>query len=268
MSSLDIGKIKFTWRGPYNDATAYEFDDVVYHDGSAFICVAETPVTASTPSDVSADWDKIAQGSDLGAITDLTAGDMVYFDGTDFTRVPVGNDNQILQQASGAPSWVNGPAVLQQNVYCDRSSRTSTNGNAHYFGGTEFSCTITPKNPNSIIRIDITLFGETNGHNTAFYVQYNINETGWTDMKLGLYGQVGSFKVGSYPDSDYASTPHTYNYSTADQFSTTDPIAFRLIHYNGNTFYYNRAVNSSYESGTSMIALSEINPDNGIIEWR
>ena len=35
MATLDLGKIKFVWRGAYNGATTYEVDDVVSYQGSS-----------------------------------------------------------------------------------------------------------------------------------------------------------------------------------------------------------------------------------------
>ena len=38
MAILDLGKIKLLWRGAWASATAYEKDDVVYNNGSVWIC--------------------------------------------------------------------------------------------------------------------------------------------------------------------------------------------------------------------------------------
>ena len=36
--AVDLGKIRFVWRGNYDAATTYTKDDVVYQDGSAYVC--------------------------------------------------------------------------------------------------------------------------------------------------------------------------------------------------------------------------------------
>ena len=36
MATIDLGKIKITWRGTYN-STAYCVDDAVYYSGSSWI---------------------------------------------------------------------------------------------------------------------------------------------------------------------------------------------------------------------------------------
>ena len=52
MATIDLGKIKFNWRGTYAGGTAYVPDDVVYYVdgsvGSSYMCVANT--TGNAPS--------------------------------------------------------------------------------------------------------------------------------------------------------------------------------------------------------------------------
>lgn len=45
MATVDLGKIKFTWRGTYADTTVYEADDVVYSGSSSFVYIGTaTPI--------------------------------------------------------------------------------------------------------------------------------------------------------------------------------------------------------------------------------
>lgn len=101
---VDVGKIKFLWRGNYDAATTYTNDDVVYYGGSAWVNVVPANLdgtagssTGQTPATASSHWNKMAQGSDLGSLTGLSAGDLVYFDGADFQRIPAGSQYQFLQ---------------------------------------------------------------------------------------------------------------------------------------------------------------------------
>lgn len=107
--NIDVGKIKFTWKGTYDAATTYEKDDVVYHDGDSWVCVigpdaygnAQT-VTGTTPSSsATAEWNKMAQGADLGSLTGLAAGSVVYYDGSDFINLGVGSQGQALLVGAG-----------------------------------------------------------------------------------------------------------------------------------------------------------------------
>lgn len=104
--AVDLGKIKFNWQGNYNAATTYTRDDVVYHNGSAYICVVASSVNQD-PTTNTAQWNKMAQGSDLGSLTGLAAGSLVYYDGSDFVNLGVGTAGQKLVVNSGAtaPEW-------------------------------------------------------------------------------------------------------------------------------------------------------------------
>ena len=46
--SVDLGKIKFNWRGDWSPSTAYTKDDVVNYNGASFVCVADN--TGNTPN--------------------------------------------------------------------------------------------------------------------------------------------------------------------------------------------------------------------------
>jgi hypothetical protein len=50
--TIDVGKIKLSWKGTYSAGTAYEPDDLVYYQdgltGSTYICVVNS--TGNTPS--------------------------------------------------------------------------------------------------------------------------------------------------------------------------------------------------------------------------
>jgi hypothetical protein len=40
------------------------------------------------------------------SIEDQTVGDMVYFDGIDWVRIPLGSEGDVLTLVSGVPTWV------------------------------------------------------------------------------------------------------------------------------------------------------------------
>jgi hypothetical protein len=48
MATVNIGKIKFNWKGTYSGATAYVVDDVVESSGSSYICILASTGNAST----------------------------------------------------------------------------------------------------------------------------------------------------------------------------------------------------------------------------
>lgn len=46
MATVDLGKIKFTWTGAYNDSTTYQADDVASYGGSSWVCKKDFTVAA------------------------------------------------------------------------------------------------------------------------------------------------------------------------------------------------------------------------------
>lgn len=121
--NIDVGKIKFTWKGTYDAATTYEKDDVVYNAGDSWVCVigpdaygnAQTVTGTAPSSSATAEWNKMAQGSDLGNISGLTTGDTFYYNGTDFTRLGIGTAGQALKvnAAANAPEWADSNAQYE-----------------------------------------------------------------------------------------------------------------------------------------------------------
>jgi len=107
MSTLDLGKIKLVWRGPYDNSTAYTPDDVVSSGGSSYICILASTGNAVTNTTY---WNVLAQagtdGTDVGT-TLTTQGDILYRDGSGLQRLAAGTSGQVLQTGgSGAnPSW-------------------------------------------------------------------------------------------------------------------------------------------------------------------
>ena len=108
MAQVNLGSIKFNWKGAYNAGTAYAIDDVVSYNGSSY--VAKTATTGNLPT-VTANWDIMSSagtngtngsdGTDVGT-TLTTQGDILYRDGSGLQRLPKGTAGQVLQMNSGA----------------------------------------------------------------------------------------------------------------------------------------------------------------------
>jgi alpha-tubulin suppressor-like RCC1 family protein len=46
VATVDLGKIKFTWTGAYNNSTVYQADDVASNGGSSWVCILDFTVEA------------------------------------------------------------------------------------------------------------------------------------------------------------------------------------------------------------------------------
>ena len=98
MATLDLGKIKFTWRNNYSGATAYEKDDVVKYNESVYICKLAS--TGNLPTNTTY-WDLMMQG--INILT--TLGDIVTHDGTSPIRFGIGPNGQVLTATASGVAW-------------------------------------------------------------------------------------------------------------------------------------------------------------------
>jgi len=110
MATVNLGSIKFKWKGTYASGTAYTIDDVVSYNGSSYICIQAS--TGNLPTDtayfeqMSSAGTNGTDGTDLGT-TLTTQGDIVYRDASGLQRLGAGTSGQVLQTGgTGAnPSW-------------------------------------------------------------------------------------------------------------------------------------------------------------------
>ena len=110
MATVNLGSIKFKWKGTYAGGTAYTIDDVVSYNGSSYICIQAStgnlPTNATYFEQMSSAGTNGTDGTDL-TTTLTTQGDIVYRDGSGLARLGAGTSGQVLQTGgTGAnPSW-------------------------------------------------------------------------------------------------------------------------------------------------------------------
>jgi hypothetical protein len=110
MATVNLGSIKFKWKGTYSGATAYTVDDVVEYNGSSYICILAStgnlPTNATYFEQMSSAGTNGTNGTDL-TTTLTTQGDLVYRDGSGLQKLGAGTAGQVLQTggAGANPSW-------------------------------------------------------------------------------------------------------------------------------------------------------------------
>src|SRR5210317_2631519 len=110
MATVNLGSIKFKWKGTYAGGTAYTIDDVVSYNGSSYICILAStgnlPTNATYFEQMSSAGTNGTNGTDVGT-TITTQGDILYRDGSGLQRLCAGTSGQVLQTGgTGAnPSW-------------------------------------------------------------------------------------------------------------------------------------------------------------------
>jgi len=110
MATVNLGAIKFNWKGAYAGGTAYAVDDVVSYNGSSYVCTAAS--TGNLPTDTNF-WDQMSSagtngtnGTDVGTVI-TTQGDILYRDGSGLQRLGAGTSGHALvTKGSGQnPVW-------------------------------------------------------------------------------------------------------------------------------------------------------------------
>ena len=90
----------------WTTSTAYVQGDVVFWSASSYICVSgHISGTPSRPdNDTAGDyWNLLASGSEVKVLT--TDGDTYYYGENGPSRLPIGNDGQVLRVKDGYPTW-------------------------------------------------------------------------------------------------------------------------------------------------------------------
>ena len=110
MATVNLGSIKFKWKGTYAGGTAYTIDDVVSYNGSSYICILAStgnlPTNATYFEQMSSAGTNGTDGTDLGT-TLTTQGDIVYRNASGLARLGAGTSGYYLKtQGTGAnPVW-------------------------------------------------------------------------------------------------------------------------------------------------------------------
>lgn len=111
ISTIDLGKIKWIWRGAWTTATPYTADDVVSYAGSTYICVSAHTSAGAFSSDLATRWNIIAEG---GTPT-TTLGDVIVRGASQDERLGIGTEGQVLTSSGGTVAWET--PNLATNVY-------------------------------------------------------------------------------------------------------------------------------------------------------
>lgn len=160
MATVNLGSIKFKWKGTYAGGTAYTIDDVVSYNGSSYICIQAS--TGNLPTDTAYFEQMSSAGTNGTDGTDLTStlttqGDILYRDGSGLQRLGAGTSGQaLITGGAGAnPSWgdAGGGKLLQYKFTTDSTSRTQSGNFSNNGFSNTLDNTITPTKVGSKILI-------------------------------------------------------------------------------------------------------------------
>jgi len=95
------------WEGDWVSSHVYVLGDAVKYGPNSYICVqAHTSSTGADRPDndtIGAYWNLLTAGNEESVLT--TTGDLVYYSGGGPTRLPIGDEGQVLVVDSGLPTW-------------------------------------------------------------------------------------------------------------------------------------------------------------------
>ena len=279
MATIDLGKIKFNWRGTYAGGTAYVPDDVVYYMdgsvGSSYMCVANTtgnaPSSGGTPH---ASWEYLAKGQATSPTT--TQGDVIVRGASADERLAIGSANQVLKVNGSGNGLTYGTGggiaqVIQSSTISTGSLNLTTRGTLYDIP--HLNVTITPASTSSKFLINGQVFGETDGggsHAHSICIKRAISGGATTIIagdrttsRDGVFTQ----QCLTYNYGDDSSTPEIgfiANYLDAPSASAAVTYTLQMadIEANSGVFYYNRSVGHSnsysYEMGISYLTVMEV----------
>jgi hypothetical protein len=144
MATVDLGAIRFNWKGAYAGGTAYVVDDVVSSGGSSYMCILAS--TGNVTSNATY-WSVMAEGGDV-ATTLTTQGDVLFRDGSGLQRLAKGTAGQVLKVNGGAtaPEWGTDSLDLTADQSWTGSQRativTDNDGSFDLNLGQNFACTV------------------------------------------------------------------------------------------------------------------------------
>ena len=254
MATIDLGKIKFNWRGTYAGGTAYVPDDVVYYMdgsvGSSYMCVANT--TGNAPSSggtLHASWEYLAKGQATSPTT--TQGDLIVRGASADERLAIGTAGKALKVNASANGLEYGTAgrILQlvTNEKGDVVSVSGQNNGSSFADLTGINVTITPTVANSKIHVQVCLGKVSHGGNSTG-VRFTRSVAGGSATVIKVNTDLGSRKAVSSNilGSNLINSGHAqaFNYQFVDtpSYSVGQAIVYQMqiLTEASTNFYVNR----------------------------
>ena len=285
MATINLGAIKFNWKGAYNSGTSYAVDDVVSSGGSSYVCIQAS--TGNAVGNATAYWNIMSLAGTNGS--NGSAGDTFGLANKEIAfktnagaldGIAIGTAGQALKVNSGATGYefgaVAGGKVLQviQKTSITRASFQGSADNSPEAGRaiTHLEQVITPSASSSKILATVTIVG--NASNDAFP---NLSYKSSAQVGLGFgtihngthvhatspSGQTPTMG-GDYENGSTNNKIRNSTYSFLHSPNTTNAVYYMptVSIWSGQYFFFNRGEADGgvgwYGAGMSSITLMEI----------
>ena len=175
MATINLGAIKFNWKGAYNSSTSYAVDDVVSSSGNSYVCIQAHSNQAV--GNATAYWNIMSSagtngtdGTDLS--TTLNNNEIAFKTNAGaLDGIAIGTAGQALKVNSGANGYefgaVAGGKVLQ--VVSAVIDSTSTQNQTSYTAVANHSLAITPSATSSKVLCFFNFNARSTGTANTFY---------------------------------------------------------------------------------------------------
>ena len=276
MAVINLGAIKFNWKGAYNGSTAYAVDDVVSSSGNSYVCIQASQGNAvgnataywNIMSSAGTNGSNGSNGTDLSS-TLTTRGDLVFRNASTLARLPKGTNGYYLKQGANDPEWAAVQGGVLQTVFTQTSTMFSSSSTSYV--ATPITGTITPTSSSSKIVIFMRGTYGVNGDSYPRYKWYRSIASGASGFintepsnanggsSLGAYL---SARANNANQDQLNPLPDVYQ----DSPNTTSAVTYTLygVCENGGNFHINTSQNNAAgqtndynQRGTSNVLLME-----------
>ena len=266
MATVNLGSIKFKWKGTYSGATAYTVDDVVEYNGSSYICILAS--TGNLPTDTAYFEQMSSAGTNGTDGTDLTTtlttqGDIVYRNASGLARLGAGTSGQVLQtNGTGAnPSWVDAASggiaqVIEGSSSTVYSITSPTDGQFYYPTTNKLTATITPSSTSSRILVQYEATAHMSNNTSDIGVALVLKESISGGSTTEYVPNGDAFASGFY----YSNAPGGENYRMRLNYSRLlSPSTTSAITYEVGMYGYNAGtIRLMDNNSTGFIRLMEV----------
>jgi hypothetical protein len=205
----------------------------------------------------------IANGGTNNASLAVTAGGVIYTDGSKLVNVGAGTSGQVLTSAAaGAPTWATASsgAVVQVKTATTSTRQSFASGTATDLTGLTVSITPTSSSNKILVIVNCWFNGETPTAN--YYVKLlrgstNIGQGGGNDT-AGYVGNAGHRVLNDGQDQY---SIQNGNFSFVDSPATTSATTYKCQGQgNSGSFYFNQSAAGGYFYMQSSITVMEVTP--------
>ena len=269
MATINLGAIRYNWKGAWSNSTAYVINDVVSNGGNSYVAIQAG--TNQAVGNATAYWNIMSSagtngtdgsdGTDVGT-TLTTQGDILYRDGSGLQRLAKGTAGQVLKINSGAtaPEWGadEGGKIGQviQTVKRDAFSTTSGFSGSGMVAVTGLSVAITPSATSSKILVSSSLsLAGADRHYCRLYI--NGSESDFRGDAIGSAGRT----LDAHYDAGTTNTNRiSFQYLHTSNSTSTQTYQWYVSNNgsDGQTTYVNRHASTSGSSPADNTSVSEI----------